>query len=237
MLCAIMHDQPKHNRWLHIGSTLVYLVFAMLLLVKVGGLFADAVATDNVLRLALLALTPLAGYILADFASGFVHFLGDTFGNEHTPVVGKAFIYAFREHHVDKKAITRHDFFYTNGNNCLVSLPVMLVLYFAIPDAWLGNAFILFVYASLFFLIIGIFFTNQIHKWAHQDSPAPAILWMQQQGLILSPTRHELHHTAPFTSDYCITTGWLNPILGKLGFFTFAKAVLRRAPFMPKVDE
>ncbi len=232
-----MHDQPKHNRWLHISSTFVYLVFAVLLFIKISGIFIDALAAGNTLHLALLLVTPFVGYILADFASGFVHFLGDTFGNEQTPIVGKAFIYAFREHHVDKKAITRHDFFYTNGNNCLVSLPVMLVLYYVIPDAWLGNAFALFVYASLFFLVIGIFFTNQIHKWAHQDSPTPFILWMQKKGIILSPKRHELHHTAPFTSDYCITTGWLNPMLGKLRFFPFAKTVLRRAPFMPKVDE
>ncbi|EQA44581.1 kua-ubiquitin conjugating enzyme hybrid localization domain protein [Leptospira broomii serovar Hurstbridge str. 5399] len=61
-----------------------------------------------------------------DFISGFVHFLGDSFGNERTPYIGKVFIFPFREHHADPKGITRHDFVETNGNNCLVSLPKLI---------------------------------------------------------------------------------------------------------------
>ena len=101
---------------MHIASVFVYLAYAMLLALQIGELFFGFI-NDGVLALLVMALTPITGYLLADFASGFVHFMGDTFGDEHTPVVGKAFIYAFREHHTDQKAITRHDFFYTNGNN------------------------------------------------------------------------------------------------------------------------
>lgn len=230
-----MSDQPKEFRWLHVTSTLVYLVYAGLLVSDYVTLLNNA--GGNTALIATLAITPLIGYVLADFASGFVHFLGDTFGNEKTPIVGKAFIYAFREHHIDEKAITRHDFFYTNGNNCLVSLPVMLFLHhvlfgLTITYPWLGV-----IYSALLFLVISIFFTNQIHKWAHQDKPNAIAKWLQRQGIILTPERHKLHHTAPFTSDYCITTGWLNPMLRKTGFFPFAKAVLRRVPIMPKIDE
>ncbi|MBI1908099.1 kua-ubiquitin conjugating enzyme hybrid localization domain protein [Candidatus Uhrbacteria bacterium] len=227
-----MHDQPKDFRWLHIASTWAYLVYAVLLFVKVVGFFVTA---DAVLDVVLLAFSPVVGYLLADFASGFVHFLGDTVGDEHTPVVGKAFIYAFREHHTDQKAITRHDFYYTNGNNCLVSLPVMLVLYHAVPAAWLANPWIAFAFASLFFLVISIFFTNQIHKWAHQDNPNAVARWLQARGLILTPARHRLHHTAPHDSHYCITTGWLNPLLEQLRFFPITKFVLARIPFLPEV--
>ncbi len=219
---------------MHIASVFVYLAYAMLLALQIGELFFGFI-NDGVLALLVMALTPITGYLLADFASGFVHFMGDTFGDEHTPVVGKAFIYAFREHHTDQKAITRHDFFYTNGNNCLVSLPVMIAMYHLVPGAWLANLLVAFLYATLFFLVIGIFFTNQIHKWAHQDTPNAFARVLQRYGLILTPARHKLHHTAPYASDFCITTAWLNPMLNKLHFFPIAKYILARIPLMPKV--
>lgn len=225
-------EQPKEYRWLHVASTLAYLVYAVLLIVRIGSVFA---AADSATMVALLVLSPVVGYLLADFMSGFVHFLGDTVGDENTPIVGKAFIYAFREHHHDQKAITRHDFFYTNGNNCLVSLPIMLLMYHIVPLVLLTNPLIAFLFSSLFFLVIGIFFTNQIHKWSHQDRPNRIARFLQRHGLILTPARHKLHHTAPHNSHYCITTGWLNPMLERFHFFPAAKFVLARVPFIPKV--
>ena len=65
----------------------------------------------------------IIGFLLADFTSGFVHWLGDTWGSTEMAVLGKGFVRPFREHHVDQKAITRHDYIETNGSNCLVSVP------------------------------------------------------------------------------------------------------------------
>src|SRR5690349_21300670 len=69
-----------------------------------------------------LGLTPLAGYLGAEFGAGLVHCLADNFGSEDTPFFGKAFIRPFRDHHTDPQGITRHDFVEANGNNCLVTL-------------------------------------------------------------------------------------------------------------------
>ena len=58
----------------------------------------------------LLPVIAVLAYLAADFISGFVHFLADNFGSSEMPVIGPHFIGAFREHHVDPKGITRHDF-------------------------------------------------------------------------------------------------------------------------------
>jgi len=61
--------------------------------------------------------------------------------------------------------------------------------------------------------------TNQFHKWAHQESPSAFARWLQRKRLVLEPLHHKLHHTQPFDVNYCITNGWLNPLLNKLKFF------------------
>src|SRR5690606_27261216 len=66
------------------------------------------------------------GWVAADFGSGMVHWACDTWGSVDAPLVGAALLRPFREHHVDEKAITRHDFIETNGLNCLATLPLLL---------------------------------------------------------------------------------------------------------------
>src|SRR5437764_5017775 len=85
-----------------------------------------------------LALTAfMVGFVLADFVSGFVHWAADTWGTPEWPIIGKALIRPFREHHVDQKEITRHDFIETNGNNCAISiLPVVCASLLPRDEAW-----------------------------------------------------------------------------------------------------
>ena len=173
----------------------------------------------------------LAAFIAADFVSGFVHFVGDTFGHPDMPVVGPSFIRPFREHHVDPRGITRHDFIETNGNNCLVCVPVAWAIYAWFPattDIWLH-----FFVAFWGWLFLWVFMTNQFHKWAHLEEPPGWIVKLQRWRLILSPDHHDIHHTPPFDTYYCITTGWLNPLLARVRFFPITEAVIRwvfRAP-------
>ncbi|TGK61612.1 kua-ubiquitin conjugating enzyme hybrid localization domain protein [Leptospira wolffii] len=211
------------HRLVEVLSLGLFLLFAVLSFWKFGRVslihFKDSYSILIFVGIAIF----LAAYICADFISGFVHFLGDSFGDENTPYVGPAFIFPFRDHHVDPKGITRHDFVETNGNNCLVSLPILLYCFFVPIQSdtfpW-GRIFWLLV-------LVGIFFTNQIHKWAHQDSPNRFVRFLQNRRLILSPEHHGIHHTKPYDTFFCITTGWWNSLLHRIRFFPFVKRVLK----------
>ena len=43
---------------------------------------------------------------------------------------------------------------------------------------------------------------------------------LQRTGVILSAKHHAHHHTAPYTRNYCITSGWLNPLFEHFRVFT-----------------
>jgi len=160
----------------------------------------------------LVLTAALLGYLAADLVSGLVHWAADTWGCPDLPVIGPAVLRPFREHHRDPLAITRHDFVETNGNNCLISLPVLgLAIWLSPGRDGAGSVFLPSVLGALVFWVL---LTNQFHKWAHLPRPSPLVAGLQRWHVILPPAHHQLHHTRPFTSHYCITTGWLNWPLG-----------------------
>ena len=182
--------------------------------------------------LALSAL--MLGFVAADFVSGFVHWLADTWGSPDVPLIGNALIRPFREHHVDQKEITRHDFIETNGNNCFISIAPAAGASF-IP---MNGAAGFFVAAMIFALCFAIFGTNQFHKWAHMDRPPWVAAALQRAGLILPADHHVIHHTAPYAKYYCITVGWLNEALFRLRFFqTLEKMVTATMGLIPREDD
>src|SRR5262249_45385042 len=126
----------------------------------------------------------------ADLVSGLVHWAADTWGNQTWPIVGPTLIRSFREHHIDAKAITRHDFVEANGATALVLLPLLLGVHSIMPagsSAWTRLQYqgSLFTLSLTFF----VFMTNQIHKWAHLDQPPGSVRLLQKIRLIL-PSGH-----------------------------------------------
>jgi len=181
----------------------------------------------------LLPTSLLLGYLIADLVSGTVHWLADNFGTEDMPILGAALIRPFREHHVDPRAITRHDFIETNGANCLVCVPWLASYWMWLEPG--QNLWTLSFIITWLWFNWGIFMTNQFHKWAHLEQPAGWIVWLQDHKLILSPAHHDLHHTPPFDRYYCITTGWLNSLLcDRLRFFQRLELLGRWAFRAPK---
>jgi len=172
-----------------------------------------------------LAVSGFLGYVSADLISGFVHFLCDNFGSAKTPIFGSRFIQPFRIHHSDPEEITLHGFFHTNGNNCFASMPAMLLVYIFVPY----SSFPFFLFHFYFLaLVLGLFVTNEFHKWAHVKNPPNVVRKLQNIGLILGREHHQIHHVSPFETYYCITTGWLNPVLEKIGIFKWIVKVVKK---------
>jgi len=173
------------------------------------------------------------GMLAADFLSGLAHWFADTWGTPDWPLLGKSLIRAFREHHVDPADITRHDFVETNGNSALVTVPVLSAA-LLVPLESAGG---LFAAATVGVACLALLFTNQIHLWAHLDRPPRLVALLQQAGLLLRREHHERHHRAPFDRHYCITTGWLNGILGRVHFYrVLERAITATTGAIPRED-
>ncbi len=184
-------------------------------------------------------LAALVGLLFSDFISGFVHWLFDTWGSTDTPVFGRLAIRTFRHHHVDAKAITRHDFIETNGHNiALTNIYGISGLFFVVPspeDASLSDVFtVQCLLCATFFTA----FTSQIHKWAHMDEPPPIIALLQRARLALAPDHHDVHHTAPYARNYCITVGWMNGPLRAVRFFETLEWIISSVTgAVPRADD
>ena len=163
-----------------------------------------------------ILLGGVTGYLLADLIAGMVHWIADRFFDPETPLLGPMLIAPFREHHVDALGITRHDFFEVSGNNALITIPLVgLVLLLPEPT----TCAIFFLIALLFSLSLALVATNQFHRWAHTPSPPPFAKRLHAWGLILTPRAHAQHRRRGHDRAYCVTSGWLNPLLDRVRIF------------------
>ncbi len=181
-------------------------------------------ATASLESVLTLTLAAVAGYLAADFGSGVAHWAFDRYGTEQTPVVGQNFIKPFREHHVDPKGMTLHDFVETNGNNCIATAPVVALGLTADLTSQHGLFAAMFCGAMSLF----VFGTNQFHKWSHEDALPAWVRGLQRAHLILGVRHHDVHHTPPFDRYYCITSGLLNPLLTAVRFFPRMEGLIFR---------
>ena len=172
-----------------------------------------AIAAEGSLFPVLLVAAPL-GWLATDLLSGLLHWAFDSWGSANTPVVGNAFIRPFREHHVDPQAMARHDFVETHGASCLAALPLLAatsLMSLESVASFLAQAFLLSV-------AVGALATNQCHKWAHPDEVATPIVvrWLQRGRLVLPRWHHQLHHSPPFNTHFCMSSGWFNAVFNAL---------------------
>lgn len=132
----------------------------------------------------------LAAYFLADFGAALFHLATDRGYNL------ERICRNFQNHHDHPEKMT------FDLEPMLAGLPIMCIGFFALP--W-------------FFVSLGLFIClAQIpHYYAHHPAPC-AIVALQECGMILHPDDHDSHHTEPFDKDFCVISGWSNPLVNWL---------------------
>lgn len=223
----------QHN---HRTSALERVISALCLLLAAALLVFDAwrVAAHWALG-AIPALTLIAaGWVLADFLSGLVHWAADTWGRIDTPWIGRRFLHPFRVHHVNPRDILARGFLDLNGDVAMLTLPVLVTVALLPLDAAALQAIALLLTASAGFVLP----TNQIHQWAHQDMPPAAVRRLQAARLVLGHRAHAIHHADPAGGHYCITTGWCNRWLARGDFHARCERLITRLTgLQPRVQE
>jgi plasmanylethanolamine desaturase len=191
----------RSQRLLELASIAGFALLAAWALLRLGA------ASGRLFPLVALAALP-AGWLLSDLLSGLTHWAFDSLGSASTPLIGPSLIRPFRAHHADPEEMTRHDFVETHGASCLAALPLLALACWLPLDSWPA----VFVEALAVFTALGALATNQCHKWAHMEEAAtPALVrWAQRRWLVLPREHHRLHHTAPFDTHFCMSSGWLN---------------------------
>jgi hypothetical protein len=175
-----------------------------------------------------LALAAIAGWAFADFGSGLVHFLCDRFGSESTVLLGPAVIRPFREHHVEPRGIAAHGFVELSGNSALALTPMLALgggLAPLVGEALLPSA----AFSWLMSASVGLFTTNQIHRWAHMTRPPRIARLLQRAGIAITAEAHARHHRGAHDVEFCITNGWCNALLDRARVWARVERALRAA--------
>ena len=185
---------------------------------------------------AVVLSAAVAGVLACDLVAGVVHWACDRFFAETTPLLGPALIASFREHHRDPLAMTRRGFLDVNGANYFAVLPFLAYAAWCdVPGG--GDARELFGPTFLLALASAAIVTNQFHKWAHAPD-VPVIVWcLQRVHLILPPEVHARHHHGAHRTGYCVTGGWLNPLLDRFDFFGRLERAIRACARVTAPDD
>ena len=193
----------------------------------VGIFLFQLILKMNIVEILVIAPTAsFISYMLADFICGVVHWVGDTYGDENSPIIGHNLVQPFRWHHVSPKAMTKYSLSTTLGSSVMLALPFMTYCYFKLPRANTSiEYFLLFFIATLCLFSA---FANLGHKFAHRKpSEIPSFVrGLQKAKLLLPPEHHNKHHIPPHLTHYCVFNGWCNGFLDRVNFWRKAERFL-----------
>ena len=164
-----------------------------------------------------LILKALGVVLLADFVTGFVHWLEDSYWSLTTPILGKWLVEPNLAHHKNGQDFLKKSWFQSSWDLLLVGIVTIAIAYLTGHLTW----------EVWMFVIISVN-ANQIHKWAHitrYENKPRIIGYLQKIYLLQRTDHHGQHHRKPNNSHYCTVTNLLNPVLDKIKFWRGLEAV------------
>lgn len=156
--------------------------------------------------------------LLADFLTGFFHWIEDNYGSEKTPIIGKNVTGPNLLHHRKPRVFLE--------NSWIKSADVSIVLTIVgIGIAWAFN-FLTWQFMLVLFILLN---ANEVHKWSHRSrrENGKFITFLQKIKLIQTPKQHAMHHGGSMNTNYCVITNLLNPILEKLNVWRTLESFLK----------
>lgn len=157
------------------------------------------------------ALKALTVFLLADFVTGFVHWLEDSYWSPDTPILGKWIVVPNLAHHKNGQDFLKKTWLESSWDLLIAGIAIILIALATHHPNW---------EVWLFAIIIAN--ANQIHKWAHitRYENKPRIIGFLQKIYVLQRTAHHgQHHRKPNNSHYCTVSNLLNPVLDRIHFW------------------
>lgn len=162
----------------------------------------------------------LMGMAAADFFSGLLHWLFDTWGSSDSLFWGEYIVKSFREHHTRPHLILKRNWIESNGVPIMVVVSVHIVYTIFIEDRLIPISQSVHMSMFLFCFYFMMAVSNEIHKLCHYPKKCGYFVeTLRFFKIIPSVADHKKHHTFPFDDNYCLATGWMNPILRKIEFW------------------
>lgn len=200
----------------------------------------------------------IAGWYLADLASGLTHMLldyrptpagkrldelyfyeGSRESDHYLALLRRrmagvgAFdrlVYDFKNHHPRPMALGRRPVWRLIGSTVMAAaLPISLLLNVAVL-VWPVPGW---VTAMLLALILGGAFAQYFHGTLHREHNPAIIGWMRRAHLLMTPGAHQLHHDT-LQRDFATNSGWSNPVINRLFAALRARGYLRDEGLVPR---
>lgn len=153
----------------------------------------------------------LINWLCADLIVGFFHWWEDQYANERWPLIGKYVSKPNQLHHSRPTAFLAGSYVQRNWTSIVPAVIAAAVAWRYCPALALPC-----LIASQ---------GNEVHGWSHQKCNG-LIRVLQETELVASVKHHAKHHVDPFSKKYCVMSGWLNPVLDGLRFWTAIELVI-----------
>ncbi len=166
----------------------------------------------------------LSCVLIADFLTGFVHWLEDTYGVPNMPLIGKSVIEPNIEHHQNPSLIGKMGTIFSRNTQ-----PVLIGL------ALLAGTLVFGLFSWWIVLILALAaLGNEVHTWNHRRNNNAVIVFLQRSGLVQSRHQHNLHHKPPYDKYYCTLTSFTNEVLETINFWRRLEWLLSCIGIHPK---
>jgi len=178
------------------------------------------------------------GLLVADLASGILHWGLDTWFDANTPGLGRM-VKTVREHHVYPADVLdyrfRHHAGILSAPALLVAAPIVLPIALLADDP--GAAPFGLVLGAIV-VSLGILFMFETHKQGHRTRRTRLAGFLGRCHLLLTPDHHLAHHRPPYDFNYCLIGGWADWFMNRFdGWRRLERLVTRVTGAIPREDD